>query len=538
MQTEHHDLPVVIMTHADDEALAIQAVQQGAQDYLVKGQTNTGLLRRALLYAVERRRTEQTILEQSRLIDMSLDAIYSSVLTPDRHFVIRVWNRGAERLYGWRQAEVVGHSAPDVLQSEFPIPRQQVVDTIIEKGNWYGEVLQRKRDGTPVTVMASYSAVRDEHGQTTGMVVVHHDITELKRAQAAVEESQKRMRHLIDSSLIGVCVADITGAVVDANQTYLDILGYTREDIESGQINWVASTPSELIEASENAIAEILVEGHCTPLELEYIRKDGSRIPILFGATLWDTASLNPSWVAFVLDITERKKADRIKDEFIGMVSHELKTPLTITIGALYTYLSPGIGDEEKQQLMEDAIYGAESLNAILDNLLELSRYQAKRLALQKEATNITEVVTQTVAKLRSKSPIHRLVVDAPGGLPPVMVDPFRIERVLHNLVGNAIKYSPDGGEIRVFVRDDDRRLIVGVKDNGIGISAEDQQKLFKRFQRLDQAVTGGISGIGLGLHVCHVLVEAHGGHIWVESEPGRGSTFQFTLPISPDDEE
>lgn len=152
---------------------------------------------------------------------------------------------------------------------------------------------------------------------------------------------------------------------------------------------------------------------------------------------------------------------------------------------------------------------------------------------LQRKATDVAGVARETVRKLGSRTSGHRLVIEMPPRLPRVEADQLRIERVLYNLIGNAIKYSPDGGEIRVFARREGRQLVVGVADQGMGISKEDQRRLFGRFQRLEAVQASMVPGAGLGLHVCRLLVEAHGGRIWVESEPDKGSTFYFTLPVS-----
>jgi two-component system phosphate regulon sensor histidine kinase PhoR len=229
-------------------------------------------------------------------------------------------------------------------------------------------------------------------------------------------------------------------------------------------------------------------------------------------------------------DITERKKAEQLKDEFIGMVSHELKSPITVIMGAILTAMSEGISREEAQQLLKDAVASTESLAGIVDNLLELSRAQANRLTIQKNPVDIAETVCNVVEKLRGRTSTNRLIVDIPSGLPKVSADLVRVERVLHNLIENAIKYSPNGGDITVFAQQNDDCLVIGVKDHGTGISVEDQSRLFKRFERLE--TTNGITGVGLGLNVCRHLVEAHGGSIWVESQLGKGATFLFTLPL------
>jgi signal transduction histidine kinase len=230
------------------------------------------------------------------------------------------------------------------------------------------------------------------------------------------------------------------------------------------------------------------------------------------------------------MDITERKKVEQLKDEFVGMVSHELKTPITIIMGAIDTAMTDGITRDEASQLLEDTVSSAESLAGIVDNLLELSRVQANRLVIRSEAVNIAQVAHNVTAKLMNRSAKHRLIIDVSKKLPVVTADRVRVERILHNLVENAIKYSPRGGDVTVFARRDNGNMLIGVKDQGEGILPEDQEKLFKPFERLEKI--SRVGGVGLGLNVCRRLVEAQGGRIWVESAPGQGSTFFFTLPL------
>ncbi len=227
------------------------------------------------------------------------------------------------------------------------------------------------------------------------------------------------------------------------------------------------------------------------------------------------------------------KKMEELKDEFIGMVSHELKNPLTVIIGALNVAESEAAIPELVKELIHDAATSAEELSVILDNLLELSRHQSDRLNLQAKKSQIESVVQDVVNKLHNRSAIHRITADFPSGLPPVVIDPVRIERVLYNLVENAIKYSPKGGEVKIAIHQENNQMVTGVSDQGIGISPEGQKRLFQSFQRLDIQKKHNIPGVGLGLRVCRILVEAHGGKIWVESEMGNGSTFFFSVPIA-----
>lgn len=233
-------------------------------------------------------------------------------------------------------------------------------------------------------------------------------------------------------------------------------------------------------------------------------------------------------------DITERKDLEQLKDEFIGLVSHELRSPLTVVSGGLSTVLSewPRLAEEEKRQLLQDAAMEADSLSHILGNMLELSRAQAGKLSLFEELLDAREVIRDTVGKARLASPQHKVIVRLPNKLSPVRADRLRVERILYNLLDNATKYSPHGGTIEISAAQGEEYLTLSVRDHGIGIPKDDQERLFQPFQRLAKDGSYRLKGTGLGLLVCRRLVEAHGGHIWVESEPGRGSTFYFTLPL------
>jgi PAS domain S-box-containing protein len=260
------------------------------------------------------------------------------------------------------------------------------------------------------------------------------------------------------------------------------------------------------------------------------------------GITYWDL-TLTPikdstgrvqGLVLSLLETTERKKLDQLKDDFIGLVSHELRSPLTVVIGAVNTVLSEGsrLSPQETRQLLEDAAWEADSLSHLLGNLLELSRSRADRLLLHAEPVRVENVVEDVVDGIRRQSLPHRFVIDIPKGLPSVHADQLRLERILYNLLENAVKYSPEGGEIRVFAKLETDCLVISVADEGVGISLENQARLFGPFQRLEESRLDGVKGAGLGLLVCRRLVEAHGGRIWVESEPSRGSSFFFTLPL------
>ncbi len=352
------------------------------------------------------------------------------------------------------------------------------------------------------------------------------------RTYEVLEKSEARFRAVTQTAYDAIVTIDSQGKIVLWNRGAEAIFGYSAEEVLGRPVTMIM--PERFQEDHRVGMQRLVSSGETRivgqVVEVTGLRKDGSEFPVELSLATWK-AGESLFITGILRDITEHKQAEHMKDEFIGMVSHELKTPITVIMGSIYTALSKGITTEERQQLLEDAASTTDSLASIVENLLELSRAQANRLAIRKERIDIAEIAGNVTGKLGDKSAMHRLIVDIPSGLPAVSADRVRVERILYNLIGNAIKYSPSGGDITVFARPRDDRLIIGVKDQGVGISAEDQARLFKPFERLER--TDGIAGVGLGLNVCRRLVEAHGGRIWVESEAGKGATFLFTLPLA-----
>jgi PAS domain S-box-containing protein len=265
-----------------------------------------------------------------------------------------------------------------------------------------------------------------------------------------------------------------------------------------------------------------------------HIKQDGVQLYVQSSvSTVKDKNGKVIGMLSVIRDITGRTELDHLKDEFIGLVSHEMRIPLTVIIGSLHTILSKGelLPQDEINELLNDALYEAKSLSHILENLLELSRSQAKQLILLPEPMIVKKLAKDVVKEFKGQS-AHQFILDFPGEIPPVEADTLRVRRILYNLVQNAVKYSPAGSKIKVFARQKQDYLVIAVRDQGKGISVADQAKLFHSFQRLGLELSGEFKGIGLGLMVCLRLVEAHGGKIWVESAPGKGATFYFTLPV------
>jgi signal transduction histidine kinase len=234
-----------------------------------------------------------------------------------------------------------------------------------------------------------------------------------------------------------------------------------------------------------------------------------------------------------VVDITRFRQAEELKSTFVSIVSHELKTPVALIKGYAETLRREDANwDQETMQDSLDVIAEeADHLTHLIDSLLEASRIQAGGLKLEPTDVNLAHLAEKVVDGFRTQTSSHTFELDFPADFPPSWGDPERLREVLTNLVSNAVKYSPEGGTVWVGGRMDQTGATIYVADQGIGIPAEEQDRIFERFHRVESGLHRSTEGAGLGLYLVKAIVEAHGGRVWVESAPSRGSIFMFTLP-------
>jgi PAS domain S-box-containing protein len=359
----------------------------------------------------------------------------------------------------------------------------------------------------------------DQQGVLKGGFGTVQDITERKW-------SEEEYRTIVRTAMDGFWLTSAEGKILDVNDSYCELTGYSREELLAMSIADLEAT--EVPDETAAHIERVKKKGY-DRFETRHHGKNGRIIDVEVSVNFIDYEG--GRLFVFVRDITERKKVDQVKDEFIGLVSHELRTPLTVISGSLRTAMSEGVSPGDVCELLQNAAEGADSLAAILENMLELSRYQTGRLQLRIETVNILDVVNSVIEKLKRQGISRQFSIDIPRDLPPVSADTIRSERILFNLMENAAKYSPEHGKITVSSRAQDGFIVTSVIDEGSGMSPDDGAKIFQPFRRLGTS-RHPTRGVGLGLVVCKRLVEAQGGWIKLESELGKGSTFSFALPI------
>jgi two-component system CheB/CheR fusion protein len=418
----------------------------------------------------------------------------------------------------------MGNKASDYDESD----AQQI--TLLLQGMW--NLTQRKR--SQEALKEAYDELEQRVEQRTkeladSNATLQQEITEHKKTEERLRETRDYLENLFNYANAPIIVWDPQYRITRFNHAFEQLTGRTAEEMVGKKVDILI--PKDQRKDALEEINGATVKGErWETVEIPIQHVDGSvRVVLWNSATLFDADGKTPvATIAQGQDITDRKGAEHIKDEFIGLVSHELRTPLTVIIGSLTTASDERVSKEEKEELIDEASSSAESLASILDNMLELSRYQAGRLKLNARPVRIADIAGKAVDRVRRKYDTHKIIMDIPEGIPEITVDASRVEQVLYNLLENAVKYSPASSNIRIFSRQEKGGLVLGVSDQGVGIAPEDQPKLFESFARLKGS---GAGGTGLGLVVCKHLVEAHGGHIWVESKLGEGSTFLFTIP-------
>ncbi len=480
----------------------------------------------------ERKKVEDALMESQERFAQAFHAnsCALAITSEDTGEFVEV-NNAFEALSGFTRRELIGRTSRDLNFYIDPRQREMFVARLrADNGFRDAEVDFRDRYGNVVHTL--YSMQRISIASRPLILSTVINVTERKRAEERVRQSETLLRSIIDGVPDPVYVKDRSSRILIANPALARVVGKPLAEL-------IGKTDSEYYGSDRvgqelrSHDLEVMETGRGISTEETVPTPDGERTFVSNKVPYLNTAGEVIGVVGVSHDITELKKVDQIKDEFIGMVSHELKTPLTVVTGALSVAMTDGLPLEDQRTLLRDAVWGADTMADIVDNLLELSRWQANRLVLQPAPLDVGQVIATVVQQLAGKSRQHRLLANVSSGLPQVPADRTRIVRILENLIDNAIKYSPNGGEVSVSARLDGDHVLVSVSDRGIGIAPEDAERLFQPFSRLEAAVPGSAAkGVGLGLVVCKRLVEAHRGRIWVESRPGQGATFSFTLPL------
>ncbi|MFZ2489628.1 MAG: ATP-binding protein [Anaerolineae bacterium] len=361
----------------------------------------------------------------------------------------------------------------------------------------------------------------------------------------------RRLNAIIENSANGVMILSPDRRVLVMNRALALLTGWTAETAR-GEPCWKvfalenSAGPNPC--ATENIpLIQRELDPAAPPPPSLYVEGDlqqpgGTRVTV--GATytpLYDGEGRLLNIIVNVVDITRFREAEQMKSTFVSVISHELKTPVALIKGYAGTLGRPDASWDHATLADGLAVIEEEAdrLNALIDNLLDASRIQAGGFRMDFSEVDLQRLARKVVDGFRTQTSSHTFEFDFPATLPLVIADEARIRQVLDNLVSNAVKYSPDGGLIRLGAWQDAHGVTVYVADEGIGIPYADQERLFQSFYRVDSGMRRQTKGTGLGLYLSRAILEAHDGRIWMHSEPGKGSTFFFSLPhLGTDDNE
>jgi PAS domain S-box-containing protein len=355
--------------------------------------------------------------------------------------------------------------------------------------------------------------------------------TAISHAQLFEETQTARQRYagLFEDSVDSILISDLKSIITDANHSAETFLGHSREALRGRSVlslhvpdpdrlpdDLSALRPGQAVSYEGRATH---ADGHPLPVEVHIKRIDIGRQPML-------------QWI--LRDISERQALDELRADLTSMIFHDLRSPLGNIISSLEVLQSslPST-DEALQPVLTIALRSSRRLSRLVESLLDMRQLEAGKAVLHKSQGSVSALIAESVEEIQPVAEARGHVLQfslAPADLPPVEMDVDMIRRVLINLLENAVKYTRGGGRISVSAQRVPGFVQVNVTDGGPGIAPRDQQRIFEKFARLHHE--GQSRGLGLGLAFCRLAVEVHGGRIWVESQPGQGSTFSFTLPV------
>ena len=563
--------PVILMTFHGSESLAVRFFRLGVKDYIIKPFTIEEMLEaidRALTEVRLRKERDQalaSLVQANRQlgrrvkelnifygIGKSVAALLDLEKLLGRVVEAAVYITGAEEGFLMLVDEETGElyvRAAQGPKEKYPRSLKLRVDDSIADGVVRtGEAIMiggpaRERDiRTAYLVKALLSAPLKTKDKVIGVLSVDHKTAnknftnndlyllsaladyaaiaiENARLFAAVKSERSKLETIIGSTEDAVIVTDSDMRVLLLNRAARGALGIKSTEFINQPIPQMVKNES-------------LIDLFVRSIDGSQVQR--GEIPLEDGRTL--NANLTPipgvGSVAVMQDITHLKELDRMKSEFVSTVSHDLRSPLTTIKGFVQLLPKAGSLTPQQQEFSAKVLRSVEHITELIEDLLDIGKIDAG-VGLEMNVCRLDAIINKVVEDLRSQAEAkrQRLDVELPPQLSAVLGNEIRLGQVVANLVGNAIKYTPDGGLISVRAGNHNGQIVVSVQDTGLGIPLADQPYIFDKFYRVQSEETKGISGTGLGLAIVKSVIERHNGRVWVESEPGVGSTFTFVLP-------
>ncbi|HEY4358335.1 MAG TPA: PAS domain-containing sensor histidine kinase [Acidobacteriaceae bacterium] len=521
-------------------------------------------------------RTKPDRIDPERWLAAIVESSDDAIIGEDLDGIITSWNAGAQRIFGYAPEEVIGKAVTCLV---WPGDENQIEEllTRIRTGKRvdHFQVVRRHKDGSKVLVSLSLSPIVDADGRVIGIAKIARDIT----GHVAMEDSltattnqvrlltereanaqaqvlaERRFRELIENAPDGILQVDRHGKIIIANRTAELLFGYASEELVGASVDMLvpakyrAGHAANRVGFAHGGVSRPMGQG----LDLYARRKDGTEFPVEISLSPVTTAG-EVHVTAVVRDVTERKRTEvqvrtlqesymaelearqkeaerlnHMKSEFMAGITHELRTPLHTIIGFsdLLREELEGPLNEPQRTFVGHIRQDSEHLLGLINDVLDYSRIEAGGLHLHTERLSLGEAIADAAGAIRQHAEAKGIGLrfENPAEV-FVLADPMRLRQILYNLLSNAVKFTASGGDVDILVGDDAEFARITVSDTGTGIPRDELSRIFDKFYQVGYSV----GGAGLGLSICKQLVEIQGGSIAVDSEPGKGSQFHFTL--------
>lgn len=538
-------LPVILLSARAGEEARIEGMEAGADDYLIKPFSARELLARVGAH-LEADRTRKEVeravkTERERLYGLFWQAPAAIAVVEGEHHVYTLANPLYQKLCNRTQKELLGRTVREVFPEFAEQGVYEAFDTVYTSGesfvaNEFPATFARSVNGAPEQRYFNVVAhpIQDDNHHVERILVHAVEVTDLVKAREHIKASEERFHTLADNIPNLAWMAHPDGWVYWYNSRWYDYTGTTPEQAEGW--GWQAVHDPQALPAVLEQWKGALQSGEPATMVCPLRGADGLFRPFLTRAVpIYDTRGAIVQWFGTGTDISEQKRLEQQKEEFIGVASHELKTPLT-SIKAYAQLLERGFrrgGDERTTELLKKMDAQIDKLNGLIGDLLDVTRIESGKLLFHPSSFDYHKLVQEIVEETQQTTTRHTIVMQLSSSV-MLYADRNRIGQVLTNLLTNAIKYAPHAETIIVKTVHTDETLITSVLDFGIGIPKEKCQHIFERFGRVEGERQITYPGLGLGLYISAEFVKRHHGSIWVESEEGKGSTFSFSLPLQP----
>jgi PAS domain S-box-containing protein len=553
------NVPVIIVTGVGGEKVAIEAWKAGAYDYLTKdfGHEYLKILPKTILNAIMRKTMEDTLDRKQKNLEAIFDAAPVCMLLADENMVVTRVNDAVRRMLHKDYPQIISRRIGNALGCANAdnhrkgcgyalacslCPFEKTVRVVLDSQRSVRNVVTHTTlmiDGRKTAFWLQVSAepvVIDGQKYT---VVAIDDVTKRKMAESERRSAEERYRTIFENSAVAITMTDEQERLISWNKFMERLLGMGRRDLYLKPIE--SLYPADEWEKIRDC--NVRQKGMQHHLETRMFRKDGKLIDVDMSlSVLTDPDGKITGSIGVITDVTERREAEErakeaaeLKSQFVATVSHELRTPLNAVKEGVAIVLDEVTGrlNVDQKKFLDIAKRNVDRLGDLITDILDFQKLEADRMKLDLQTNSIDEVlsdVRETMALYARKNQVE-LSFGTAKDMPRARFDRAKIIQVLTNLIGNAIKFTPQGGRVSVNVQQQNEDWVISVSDTGMGIPKEALPKIFERFYRVNRPGTE-IQGTGLGLAIVHKIVTMHGGRIDVQSEPDRGTVFTVFLPI------